>query len=325
MEWKGRRKKRREFQRVSKNDGDPGIIGERERDTCIYRNSRIINRSRKFRTFISILFSELKFSFLVFTVVLESSDDRSPFGKIAGCYLDFSPVIPRNDSLSPPPSSPVVPVNGSLRRQPSFYLPSREEVASVNRNGVESGDIPLAEGWRGAQPARSSVAREYGPCERSKSWPTSLPAFETFSSWRRSCVHVRVPRPSDGIKFSARCINIIPYRSLSLPKLSNGTESVSLHKFYSILFTRYFWRIGFSEKRQIRNALARSHRYCQPSISFHLFLPRNMDDCANYERDPSDLEKSFGCPVPVDRFILFRRVFGKIHWNDFNIFFSQRI
>lgn len=28
--------KRREFQRVSKNDGDPGIIGERERDTCIY-------------------------------------------------------------------------------------------------------------------------------------------------------------------------------------------------------------------------------------------------------------------------------------------------
>lgn len=224
-----------------------------------------------------------------------------------------------------PPPSPVVPVNGSLRRQPSFYLPSREEVASVNRNGVESGDIPLAEGWRGAQPARSSVAREYGPCERSKSWPTSLPAFETFSSWRRSCVHVRVPRPSDGIKFSARCINIIPYRSLSLPKLSNGTESVSLHKFYSILFTRYFWRIGFSEKRQIRNALARSHRYCQPSISFHLFLPRNMDDCANYERDPSDLEESFGRPVPVDRFISFRRVFGKIHWNDFNIFFSQRV
>lgn len=106
MEWKGRRKKRREFQRVSKNDGDPGIIGERERDTCIYRNSRIINRSRKFRTFISILFSELKFSFLVFTVVLESSDDRSPFGKIAGCYLDFSPVIPRNDS-SLPPSPPL--------------------------------------------------------------------------------------------------------------------------------------------------------------------------------------------------------------------------
>lgn len=69
--------KRREFQRVSKNDGDPGIIGERERDTCIYRNSRIINRSRKFRTFISILFSELKFSFLVFTVVLESSDRRT--------------------------------------------------------------------------------------------------------------------------------------------------------------------------------------------------------------------------------------------------------
>lgn len=158
-------------------------------------------------------------------------------------------MIPRNDSSLPPspPPSPVVPVNGSLRRQPSFYLPSREEVASVNRNGVESGDIPLAEGWRSAQPARSSVAREYGPCERSKSWPTSLPAFETFSSWRRSCVHVRVPRPSDGIKFSARCINIIPYRSLSLPKLSNGTESVSLHKFYSILFTRYFWRIGFSK------------------------------------------------------------------------------
>ena len=32
---------------------------------------------------------------------------------------------------------------------------------------------------------RNTVPREYGPCERSKSWPTSLPAFETFSSWRR--------------------------------------------------------------------------------------------------------------------------------------------
>lgn len=53
--------------------------------------------------------------------------------------------------------------------------------------------LSVVVGRRRNETLQSGVPREYGPCERSKSWPTSLPGFEKLSP-RAARAFTREPR-----------------------------------------------------------------------------------------------------------------------------------